>query len=62
MLIQKAPDLTYADITPKSVYLDRRRFLRAVGIIGATLSPEKASSTWPCRPKRRLPRAVHRPG
>jgi len=36
MLIQKAPDLTYADITPKSVYLDRRRFLRAVGIIGAT--------------------------
>jgi sulfoxide reductase catalytic subunit YedY len=36
MLIQKAPDLTYADITPKSVYLDRRKFLRAVGIIGAT--------------------------
>jgi len=36
MLIQKAPDLTYADITPKSVYLGRRRFLRAMGIIGAT--------------------------
>jgi sulfoxide reductase catalytic subunit YedY len=35
MLIRKAPDLTYADVTPKSVYLDRRRFLRAMGIVGA---------------------------
>src|SRR5437762_12314001 len=36
MLIHKAPDLTYADVTPKSVYLDRRKFLRAMGIVGAT--------------------------
>jgi sulfoxide reductase catalytic subunit YedY len=36
MLIRKAPDLTYADITPQSVYLDRRRFLRAMGIVGAS--------------------------
>src|SRR6266446_5057517 len=36
MLIRKAPDLTYADVTPRSVYLDRRKFLRAMGIIGAT--------------------------
>ena len=36
MLIRKAPDLTYADITPKSLCLDRRRFLRAMGIVGAT--------------------------
>jgi sulfoxide reductase catalytic subunit YedY len=36
MLIRKAPDLTYADVTPKSVYLDRRKFLRAMGIAGAT--------------------------
>jgi sulfoxide reductase catalytic subunit YedY len=36
MLIGKAPDLTYADVTPKSVYLNRRRFLRAMGIVGAT--------------------------
>ena len=35
MLIRKAPDLTYADVTPKSVYLDRRKFLRAMGIVGA---------------------------
>ena len=30
-------DLTYADITPKSVYFDRRQILRAMGIAGATL-------------------------
>jgi len=36
MLIRKAPGLTYADVTPKSVYLDRRKFLRAMGIAGAT--------------------------
>jgi len=36
MLIRKAPELTNADITPKSVYLDRRKFLQAMGIAGAT--------------------------
>ncbi len=35
MLVRKSPDLTYADVTPKSVYLDRRNFLRAMGIAGA---------------------------
>jgi sulfoxide reductase catalytic subunit YedY len=35
MLIRKAPDLTYADVTPRSVYLDRRKFLQAMGIAGA---------------------------
>jgi sulfoxide reductase catalytic subunit YedY len=35
MLIRKTPDLTYADVTPKSVYLDRRKFLQAMGIVGA---------------------------
>jgi methionine sulfoxide reductase catalytic subunit len=35
MLIRKAPDLIYADVTPKSVYLDRRKFLHAMGIVGA---------------------------
>jgi len=35
MLIRKAPDLTYADITPKSVYLNRRKFLQAMGIVSA---------------------------
>ena len=36
MLIRKAPNLTYADVTPKSVYQDRRKFLQAMGIVGAT--------------------------
>jgi methionine sulfoxide reductase catalytic subunit len=36
MLIRKAPDLTYADVTPRAVYLDRRKFLQAMGIVGAT--------------------------
>src|SRR5215831_2647154 len=35
MLFRKATDLTYADVTPKAVYLDRCRFLQAVGIVGA---------------------------
>jgi methionine sulfoxide reductase catalytic subunit len=35
MLIRKAPDLTYADVTPRSVYMDRRKFLQAMGIVGA---------------------------
>src|SRR5229473_3356584 len=37
MLIRKAPDLTYADITPKCVYLDRRKFFRAMGVAGKGL-------------------------
>jgi methionine sulfoxide reductase catalytic subunit len=34
MLVRKAAVLTYRDITPKSVYLDRRKFLRGMGIAG----------------------------
>jgi sulfoxide reductase catalytic subunit YedY len=36
MLVRKATDLTYADITPKQVYLNRRKFLQAMGIASAT--------------------------
>jgi methionine sulfoxide reductase catalytic subunit len=35
MLIRKAPDLTHSDVTPKSVYLNRRKFLYGAGIAGA---------------------------
>jgi methionine sulfoxide reductase catalytic subunit len=34
MLVRKSTDLTYADVTPKSVYLHRRKFLRGMGIAG----------------------------
>jgi sulfoxide reductase catalytic subunit YedY len=34
MLIRRPTDLSYADVTPKSVYTNRREFLRAMGIAG----------------------------
>jgi sulfoxide reductase catalytic subunit YedY len=49
MLTRKAPELTYADITPKSVYLDRRKFLRTMGIVGAAAAAGKGlfDLAWP---------------
>src|SRR5579871_4043653 len=35
MIFRKAPDLKYSDVTPKDVYLNRRNFLRAAGLLGA---------------------------
>jgi len=35
MLLQRKPELTYADVTPKEIYLNRRKFLKAMGIAGA---------------------------
>ncbi len=35
MTTRKDPELTYADVTPKSVYLNRRQILRGMGIAGA---------------------------
>src|SRR6202023_997050 len=35
MLIRRSPDLTYADVTPKAVYLDRRRCLAGLGVATA---------------------------
>ena len=34
MATPKSSDLTYADVTPKSVWMDRRKFLRGAGIAG----------------------------
>ena len=34
-LIEPKPELTYADVTPKDLYLNRRKFLKAMGIAGA---------------------------
>jgi sulfoxide reductase catalytic subunit YedY len=38
MLLKSKPDLTYADVTPKVVYTDRRKFLRDMGIAGAAVA------------------------
>ena len=35
MLIRKTPGLTHADVTPKAVFLNRRKFLRNAGLAGA---------------------------
>jgi sulfoxide reductase catalytic subunit YedY len=44
MLIRKPTDLKYSDITPKSVYANRRSFLRAMGLTGAGLAI--GSAAW----------------
>jgi sulfoxide reductase catalytic subunit YedY len=51
MLIGKAADLRYADITPKSVYLNRRKFLQAMGIAGAGAMASRRilELAWPSR-------------
>jgi sulfoxide reductase catalytic subunit YedY len=35
MLIRRSPDLSYSDVTPKSVYLDRRKFIQGIGLSAA---------------------------
>ncbi|MGB7434532.1 MAG: protein-methionine-sulfoxide reductase catalytic subunit MsrP [Candidatus Acidiferrum sp.] len=42
--MRKFGDLTEADITPKSVYFNRRQILRAMGLAGAALATGKALS------------------
>src|SRR5437868_4857221 len=37
MLIKPSPDFRYSDLTPKDVYLNRRRFLAALPLAGAGL-------------------------
>jgi len=46
MLIRKPADLRYSDVTPKNVYLNRRRFLAAgSAIVGAWALPTPAGAT-----------------
>jgi methionine sulfoxide reductase catalytic subunit len=37
MLIKRAPDLNYSDVTPKRVYMNRRIFLQQVSLAGGAL-------------------------
>jgi sulfoxide reductase catalytic subunit YedY len=34
MLVKRSPDMKYSDITPRKVYLDRRKFLYGMGLAG----------------------------
>jgi methionine sulfoxide reductase catalytic subunit len=49
MLIRKSDDILSAEITPESVYLDRRRFLRlgAAGALGAVIAPAALGACTP---------------
>jgi methionine sulfoxide reductase catalytic subunit len=51
MLIRKPSDLTYADVTPKSLYLNRRKFLQGIGIAGAVAvsGQNLLQMAWPSR-------------
>src|SRR5258708_38957656 len=46
MLVRKAPELTYRDITPKSVYLDRRKFLQGMGLAGVAAAGGRGLLNW----------------
>ncbi len=51
MLIRKPADLRYSDVTPKEVYLNRRRFIGAgaatlgAGALGSLALPSAARAT-----------------
>ena len=46
MIIRKSPDLRYSDITPKQVYLNRRRFLGAAPVaLGALIGSRLSGAT-----------------
>ncbi len=45
MLIRKLSDLRYSDVTPKEVYLNRRRFLAGSLAVGALAGVRQARAT-----------------
>ena len=59
MLIKKAADFRYSEITPKSVYLNRRKFLAAAP--AAFLAAREALSPRPRRPPATLPNLTKSP-
>jgi sulfoxide reductase catalytic subunit YedY len=44
MLVKTAPDIRYSEVTPKSAYLNRRRFLATVPLAGAAILTTRASA------------------
>jgi methionine sulfoxide reductase catalytic subunit len=44
MLVKKSVDIRYSEVTPKSVYLNRRRFLSAVPLAGAAFFTTRAAA------------------
>ena len=46
MLIRKAPEIRYSEVTPKQVYLNRRRFLSTLPAAGALVSGALSAATY----------------
>src|SRR5882724_7400754 len=46
MLIRKAPDIRYSEITPKQVYMNRRRFLATAAIGGVLAINARAANPY----------------
>jgi len=44
MLVKRGADIRYSEVTPKTAYLNRRRFLAAVPLAGAALFATRASA------------------
>src|SRR5262245_10900052 len=47
MVIRKTPEIRYSEVTPKHLYLNRRRFLGALPAAGAFLSSALADGKFP---------------
>src|ERR1700685_3645746 len=47
MLIRKAPDLRYSDLTPKEAYLNRRKFLAGSIALGGLAGAARAGMKFP---------------
>jgi sulfoxide reductase catalytic subunit YedY len=44
MLLKRSPDLKYSDVTPRQVYLDRRKFLYGMGLAGGLALAGKSAA------------------
>ena len=46
MLIQRTPAIRYSEVTPKDVYMNRRRFLATATFIGGGLAVSARAATF----------------
>src|SRR5579864_4329218 len=46
MLIKKSSDIPYSEVTPKAVYMNRRKFLAGVAAAGAATLAARPVSEW----------------
>ena len=61
MLLKRAPDLKYSDVTPRDIYLDRRKFLYGMGLAGGLALAGKSLAN-PAFPSARAYAATSLPG